>query len=110
MKIRGYLEDHLFYLRTLTVCTVLSTGLLIYNQANNTSDANTSGKNANLKVGSVESHPKVIGSGIMGHVQNLKTTSNSMERNLSPEKSCQSMGHLEGSIMKRPDNFFFTTF
>ena len=110
MKIRGYLEDHLFYLRTLTICTVLSTGLLIYNQANNTSDANTSGKNANLKVESAGLLPKVIGSGIMGHVQNSKTTSNSMEKNLSLEKSCQSMGHLEGSITKKQDNFFFTTF
>ena len=92
------------------MCTVLSTGLLIKNQVNNTSDANTSGKNENLKAESVESLPKVIGSGIMGHVQNLKTTSNSMGKNLSPEKSCQSTGHLEGSIMKKQDNFFFTTF
>ena len=110
MKIRGYLEDHLFYLRTLTVCTVLSTGLLIYNQVNSTSVGNTSGKNASLRVESDESLPKVIGSGIMGHVQNSKTTSNSLEKSLSPEKSSACTGHLAGSTTKRPDSFFFTTF
>ena len=110
MKIRGYLEDHLFYLRTLTVCTVLSTGLLIYNQVNSTSVGNTSGKNANQKVVSEGSLPKVIGSGIMGHVQNSKTTSNSLGKNLSPERSSPCTGHLEGSTMKKQDNFFFTTF
>ena len=110
MKIRGYLEDHLFYLRTLTVCTVLSTGLLIYNQVNNTSGANTSGKNANLKVESDESLQRVTGSGIMGHVPNSKTTLKSLGRNVSPEKSSHCTGHLEGSTMKKQDNFFFTTF
>ena len=110
MKIRGYLEDHLFYLRTLTVCTVLSTGLLIYNQVNSTSVGNTSGKNANQKVESEESLPRVIGSGIMGHVQNSKKISNSLGKNLSPERSSPCTGHLEGSTTKRPDSFFFTTF
>ena len=57
-----------------------------------------------------ELHPKVIGSGIMGHVQNSRTTSNSSGKNLSPEKSCHCTGHLEGSTTKRPDSFFFTTF
>ena len=110
MKTPGFLRDPLFYLRILTMCTVLSTGLLIYNQANNTSDANTSGKNANLKVGSVGSHPKVIGSGIMGHVQNSRTTSTNSVKRILVEPYSPSMGHLEGSTMKKQDNFFFTTF
>ena len=110
MKIRGYLEDHLFYLRTLTVCTVLSTGLLIYNQVNNTSGANTSGKNANLKVENDESLQRVIGSGIMGHVQNSRTTSKNSVRRILVEPYSPSMGHLERSTMKRHDNSFFMTF
>ena len=68
------------------------------------------GKKENPRGESEGSLPKVIGSGIMGHVQNSKTTSNSMGKNLSPEKSCQSTGHLEGSTTKKQDNFFFTTF
>ena len=110
MKIRGYLEDHLFYLRTLTVCTVLSTGLLIYNQASSTSVENISGKKENQRVESEGSLPKVIGSGIMGHVQNSRTTSNSLEKSAFPERSSHFMGHQEGSTMKKQDNFFFTTF
>ena len=68
------------------------------------------GKKENPRVESEGSLPKVIGSGIMGHVQNSKTTSNSSERSVSPEKSSHCTGHLEGSTMKKQDNFFFTTF
>ena len=68
------------------------------------------GKKENPKEVNVELHPKVIGSGIMGHVQNSRTTSNSSGKNLSPEKSSACTGHLEGSTTKRPDSFFFTTF
>ena len=68
------------------------------------------GKRENQKVESDESLQKVTGSGIMGHVQNSKTTSNSLEKSVSPEKSSHCTGHLEGSTMKKQDNFFFTTF
>ena len=68
------------------------------------------GKKENPREVNVELHPKVIGSGIMGHVQNSKTTSNSLERSVSPEKSSHCTGHLERSTMKKQDNFFFTTF
>ena len=110
MKIRGYLEDHLFYLRTLTVCTVLSTGLLIYNQASSTSVENISGKKENQRVQSEGSLLKVIGSGIMGHVQNSRTTSKNLVKKISVEPFSPYMGHLEKSTMKKQDNFFFTTF
>ena len=110
MKIRGYLEDHLFYLRTLTVCTVLSTGLLIYNQVNNISGANTSGKRENRKVESDELLQRVTGSGIMGHVQNSRTTSKNSVRRILVEPYSPSMGHLERSTMKKHDNSFFMTF
>ena len=68
------------------------------------------GKRENPRVESEGSLPKVIGSGIMGHVQNSKTTSNSLGRSVSPEKSCHCTGHQAGSTTKRPDSFFFTTF
>ena len=110
MKIRGYLEDHLFYLRTLTVCTVLSTGLLIYNQANSTSVENISGKKENQRVESEGSLPKVIGSGIMGHVQNSKTTSNNSVKRILVEPYSPSTRPQGEPTMKKQDNFFFTTF
>ena len=110
MKIRGYLEDHLFYLRTLTVCTVLSTGLLIYNQASSTSVGNTSGKSANLKVEREGSLPKVIGSGIMGHVQNSRTTSKNLVKKILVEPYSPSTRPQDEQTMKKQDNFFFTTF
>ena len=68
------------------------------------------GKRENPVGVSAESLQKVIGSGIMGHVQNSKTTSNSLGKSVSPEKSCQCTGHQGGSIMKKPDSSFFTTF
>ena len=43
MRIPGFLKIELFYLRILTICTVLSTLLLIYNQVENTSVENTFG-------------------------------------------------------------------
>jgi len=68
------------------------------------------GKRENQRVESEGSLPKVIGSGIMGHVQNSKTTSNSLGRSVLPERSSACTGHLEGSTTKKPDSFFFTTF
>jgi len=68
------------------------------------------GKKENPKVVSGELLVKVIGSGITDHVPNSKTTSNSLERTVSPEKSCHCTGHLEGSTTRRRDSFFFTTF
>ena len=68
------------------------------------------GKRENPRVESEGSLQKVTGSGIMGHVPNSRTTSNSLERTVLPGRSCHSTGHLEGSTTKRPDSFFFTTF
>ena len=75
-----------------------------------TLEENIFGKKENPREESEGSLPKVIGSGIMGHVQSSRTTSNSLEKSVSPEKSCHCTGHLEGSTTKRPDNSFFTTF
>mgnify|MGYP005623055073 CR=1 FL=1 len=68
------------------------------------------GKNENLEEVREGLPVRVIGSGITDRVQNSKTTSNSLGKIVSPEKSCQCTGHLEGSTTKRPDSFFFTTF
>ena len=68
------------------------------------------GKRENPKVVRGELLVKVTGENTTGHVQNSRTTSNSLEKNLSPEKSSPCTGHLEGSTTKRPDSFFFTTF
>lgn len=68
------------------------------------------GKKENPKVQSEGSLPKVTGSGIMGHVQNSKMTLKSLGKSASPEKYSHCTGHLEGSTMKKQDNFFFTTF
>ena len=97
-------------LMTLATATVLSIVLQTSRTEGNTSVGNTSGRSANLEEVSAESLQKVIGSGIMGHVQNSKRTSNSMEKSVFPEKSSHFMGHQEGSTMKKQDNFFFTTF
>ena len=75
-----------------------------------TLEENIFGKKGNQKGVSAESLQKVTGSGITGHVPNSKTTSNSLGRMFSDEKSSHYTGHLEGSTMKRPDNSFFTTF
>ena len=110
MKIRGYLEDPLFYLRILTTCTVLSTSLLIYDRVKNTSVGNTSGKSENLKVEREGSPQRVIGNDTTGHVQNSKTISNSWEKNVSQERSSQHTRPQDELTMKKQDNFFFTTF
>ena len=41
MKIPGFLKVELFYLRILTICTVLSTALLIISTVGNTLEGNT---------------------------------------------------------------------
>ena len=68
------------------------------------------GKKENQKELNVESLPRVTGSGIMGHVQNSKTTSKNSVKRILVEPYSPSMGHQEGSTMKKQDNFFFTTF
>ena len=68
------------------------------------------GKRENQKEESDESLQRVTGSGITGHVQNSKTTSKNSVKRILVEPYSPSMGHQEGSTMKKQDNFFFTTF
>jgi len=86
MKILGFLKDPLFYLRILATCSVLSTGLLIRSQVNNTSDANISGRNVNQREEREELPRNPTGSDIMDLAPSSKKISNYWERNPSPEK------------------------
>ena len=86
MKTPGFLRDHLFYLRILTVCTVLSTGLLIKSQANNTSDANTSINSESLEVSLGKLSLRVTGKNTMDRVMNLMPIESLLEMNVSNEK------------------------
>ena len=95
---------------TLATATVLSIVLQTSRTEGNTSVENTSGRSANLEEVSAESLQKVIGSGIMGHVQNSKTTSKNSVKKILVEPYSPYTGHQEGSTMKKQDNFFFTTF
>jgi len=110
MKILGFLKDPLFYLRILATSSVLSTGLLIRSQVNNTSDASISGKNESLRVVREESHQRAIGRDIMDLVPNSRMTSNYWEKNLSPERSYPYIHPSERPITRRPDNCLFMKF
>ena len=95
MKTRGFLRDHLFYLRTLTICTVLSTGSLIFNQVNHTLAENTSGKNASLEIVVIlesgeELQVRATGKATTEVLMNLRQMLNTMGGNLLVEKSSQS--------------------
>jgi hypothetical protein len=71
MKIRGILKDHLFYLRILTICTVLSTGSLIYKMGESTSVESTSGHLESLEVKVGELNLKVTGKNTTEALMNL---------------------------------------
>lgn len=71
MKIRGILKDHLFYLRILTICTVLFTGSLIYKMGESTSVESTSGHLESLEVKVGELNLKVTGKNTTEALMNL---------------------------------------
>ncbi|AXN58474.1 hypothetical protein KNU05_gp080 [Synechococcus virus S-PRM1] len=71
MKIRGILKDHLLYLRILTICTVLSTGSLIYKMGESTSVESTSGHLESLEVKVGELNLKVTGKNTTEALMNL---------------------------------------
>ena len=77
MKIHGYLKDHLFYLRTLTICTVLSTASLIHSMVSGTSDANTFTNYENLEVEVGELKVRATGKNTTAALLNLLPTAKS---------------------------------
>ena len=110
MKIPGDIMAACLTGTLLGITTVLFISLPISQTNDSTLGESIFGKKENPKVVKGELLLKVTGENTTGHVQNSKTTSNSLERNPSPERSSACTGHLEGSTTKRPDNFFFTTF
>ena len=79
MKTPGFLTDTLFYLRTLTTISVLSTALLIHSRVKGTSEGNTFTNYENLEVEVGELKVKATGKNTTEALVNLLKTANSSE-------------------------------
>ena len=106
MKTPGFITDPLFYLRTLTIISVLSIGLQISNRGGSISDENTSGKNENLEVSLGELHLKATGKNTTDRALNLLLILSDSVRIDLDEKSYHSISLQEKQIMRRLDNYF----
>jgi len=71
MRTPGFLRNHLFYLRTLVIISVLSIGSQILRTEDNTWDVNTSGNLESLEVRVGEFEVKVTGRNTTAQVMNL---------------------------------------
>ena len=104
MKTPGFITDPLFYLRTLTIISVLSIGLQISNRGGSISDENASGKNENLEVSLGELHLKATGKNTTDRALNLLLILSDSVRIDLDEKSYHSISLQEKQIMRRLDN------
>ena len=86
MRTPGPIRVQLLLLTTLTISSVLSTGLLIYKLASNTSDANISGQSVNLEVEREGLRLRVTGKNTMEVLTNLKQIENYLGTHRSNEK------------------------
>lgn len=86
MKTHGSTTIQLSLLTILAISSVSSTGLLIYNQVNNTSEENTSINSESLEVSLGKLSLKVTGKNTMGVVMNLIPIESLLETNVSNEK------------------------
>ena len=86
MKTHGSTRIQLSLLTILAISSVSSTGLLIYNQVNNTSGENTSINSESLEVSLGKLRLKVTGKNTMGVVMNLIPIERLLETNVSNEK------------------------
>ena len=86
MKTLGCFKDTLFYLRILTVCTVLSTALQISSRVGNTSVENTSSRNESLEVANASGRVRVTGKHTTEVLKNLQRTGNFWGMEISEEK------------------------
>ena len=86
MKTHGSTRIQLSLLTILAISSVSSTALQIYNQASNTSDANTSINSESLEVSLGKLSLKVTGKNTMGVVMNLIPIESLLETNVSNEK------------------------
>ena len=105
-KTPGYMRVNLSLLMILATSSVLSTGLLISRQANNTLDANTFGPNVNLEVVREGLRLRVIGKDITEALKNLKQIEDYLGTNVSSERSYHSTQPQAAPIMQRPSNSF----
>ena len=104
MKTPGFITDPLFYLRTLTIISVLSIGLQISNRGGSISDENTFTKNENLEVSLGELHLKATGKNTTDRALNLLLILSDSVRIDLDEKSYHSISLQEKQIMRRLDN------
>jgi len=86
MKTHGSTRIQLSLLTILAISSVSSTGLLIYNQVNNTSGENTSINSESLEVSLGKLSLKVTGKNTMDRVMNLMPIESLLETNVSNEK------------------------
>ena len=86
MTTHGSTRIQLSLLTILAISSVSSTGLLIYNQVNNTSEGNTSINSESLEVSLGKLSLKVTGKNTMGVVMNLIPIERLLETNVSNEK------------------------
>ena len=86
MKTHGSTRIQLSLLTILAISSVSSTGLLIYNHVNNTSEENTSINSESLEVSLGKLSLKVTGKNTMGVVMNLIPIESLLETNVSNEK------------------------
>jgi len=86
MKTHGSTKIQLSLLTILAISSVSSTALQIYNQASNTSDANTSINSESLEVSLGKLSLKVTGKNTMGVVMNLLPIESLLETNVSNVK------------------------
>jgi len=71
MRTPGFLTEPLFYLRTLTIISVLSIGSQIFRTEDNTWDVNTFGPTESLEVRVGEYEVRVTGKDTTARVMNL---------------------------------------
>ena len=86
MKIPGSLREPIFYLRILTITSVLSISLQISRMVANTLVENTSGQIESLEVNLGELNLKATGKNTTAVLMNLTKTVKKLETNLSREK------------------------
>ena len=86
MKIPGHLREPLFYLRILTITSVLSISLQISKTVASTSGENTSGQIESLEVNLGELNLKATGKNTTAVLTNLTQIVKRLETNISEEK------------------------
>jgi len=87
MKIPGTTKVQLLLLTILMISSVSSTGLLIYNLVNNTSEENTSSKNVSLEVVRDGLRLRVTGNDTMEALTNLVQIESFLETQRLNERS-----------------------